>query len=137
MKTKPAVRCIIFVRGPLDGVNSIDCQARMLGEVAHRNHLTVVDTVRLENVSANSGDTASALERLLNRKRHDDDFETLLTSSVSCLTRRGLRHGAEVVRQFEQAGIDIVTPVDASRSHHIISAAVNYALLERLARDLQ
>ncbi len=93
-----------------DQTNSnIAKQVERLRDFAQRSKLLVVDEVRLENRSAQDAETRTALEALHTRKRDQNDFDVVVTSDLSRLSRDGFCHVMNLVTRFAKVGVGVLT----------------------------
>lgn len=104
------LRTILFARGvQTNDDNAVERQLAEMRRLARRWKLSVVDIVTLENVSALSRETATAVERLLIRKLRDDDFDLLVTPDLTRLSRGNPVHTVRLIYRLASAGIRVVT----------------------------
>ena len=104
-------RSIIVARGrDADGGDQLEQQVRELRAYARRVGIKVVDEVKVANEQANTPALMAALSALFERKKTQDDFNLILLTDLSRITRRGLCHGMHLVRLFEILGVAVATP---------------------------
>ena len=104
-------RCIIVVRGHTDGQeNQLERQVEGLQRFAAQHGVKVVGNVKIANEQADTATVTAALSALLARKKASNDFNLVLLTDLSRLTRRGCCHGMHLVRLFEVLGVAVATP---------------------------
>lgn len=109
-KSNKGCRSIVFARGVAgENRNAVRDQIEKARRFCRSRGMKVVDSVRLGNLSASDPATEEALESLLARKARKSDYEVLVTSVLSRLTRKGVCHAASILSRFQKAGIRIMT----------------------------
>jgi hypothetical protein len=90
---------------------SLKQQQDWLREFARLNGMEYVTDMR-EAVSASQTKRRPDLDRIFERKRMFNDFDTLIVQDLSRLTRGGVTHGLELFFKFKALGIRLVSLVD-------------------------
>src|SRR5436190_22205622 len=90
------VRCSTF--GQAD--TSIPDQLRLIREFAQRYGMIEVEAISLDGLSGSIPGNRDDLQKLLNRKRDQDDFDLVLLQDTTRLTRGGLKHGNKIEFDF-------------------------------------
>lgn len=110
MKTSmKGLRCVLFARGECRSEeNDVKVQLQRMRQFARRHKLRVVGDVVLER-SAISLEATETMQDLLRRKALHDDFDAVLTTDLSRLSRGGISHTAKLLLEFANAGLKIVT----------------------------
>src|SRR5688572_30632535 len=84
-------------------------QREWLREFARTNSMVYVTDTQ-EAVSATQIKKRPDLERIYERKRTLNDFDTLIVQDLSRLTRGGVQHGLEIFFKLKALGIRLVSP---------------------------
>lgn len=87
---------------------SIPDQLRVIREFAARHGISEVDVIILDGVSGSIPGNRDDLEKLLQRKREQNDFDLVLLQDTTRMTRGGLKHGNKIEFDFAAADIEIV-----------------------------
>lgn len=90
---------------------SLPQQREWLRTFAELNKMLHVDDMK-EAVSASQIRRRPDLDRIFERKRLVNDFDTLIVQDLSRLTRGGATHGLQLLFKFKDVGIRLVSIVD-------------------------
>jgi hypothetical protein len=80
--------------------------------------LVCVGEVRLSGVNGITPVMRDDLRQLLARKQERDDFEVLMMTEFSRLTRAGLDEGYEIEMEFAKHGVEILYLTEIDRREH-------------------
>jgi DNA invertase Pin-like site-specific DNA recombinase len=120
---------------------TIDKQLEMIRLFASSKGITIVDEIRLEGLSASSGQHLPELTKLIGRKEAKNDYEVLLFTDYSRFARN-IRDGRQFANEFEDAGVEIVTVKEGSFSgkygwlHQDLTLFQNQAYAECLSFNM-
>lgn len=92
---------------------SIGDQRRVLEAFAREHAMVAVGFVSLAGVSGSHPGNRDDIPELISRKRHQNDFDTLLVQDSSRLTRSGPQHAHKIESELNAAGIDVVFVADS------------------------
>jgi DNA invertase Pin-like site-specific DNA recombinase len=99
-------RCVIFARGNME---SVERQLRSLKEYAEDHQFKVIGNLCVLG-SANAAATGTAIESIVKRKKKSDDFDVLVISDLSRLTRASVPQAAALMNRIADAGITVMAP---------------------------
>ena len=107
--------CVVFARGIVSGSdNKVEEQVQQMQLFCESSGMTVVDIVRLENVSADSRETGAAIERLMRRRQTHGDFNVLVAADLNRLARGSICLTMNTIRRLADSGIAVVTLADGT-----------------------
>ena len=97
-------RCV----SPYEAAAKLEEQIRLVRQCGNDLGLVCVGEVRISGVNGITPVMRDDLRQLLARKQERDDFEVLMMTEFSRLTRAGLNEGREIEAEFGKHGIDIL-----------------------------
>ena len=103
-------RCIGLSRTANEHAN-IQRQVEVLRQFASNEGMIFVGAVRLIGVGGN--DTEKHIDDLIKRKVEDDDFDVLVLTDRSRLSRGGSNHGEWLLGRLREAGIEVAFAAEA------------------------
>ncbi len=86
----------------------LDRQIRAIHEFAGGHGMRCVGKVRLAGVGGGAPAMREDLQKLLARKREQDDFDVLVIEDCARLTRAGITEGQQIETEFARCGVQIV-----------------------------
>ncbi len=101
--------CVILIRSGEMSEERVEAQRRKAMAYAMKHGLKVLSVLVREGVSGTGADNASMLDEIFQQRRTDGNFEVLLATDWTRITRESAGTSMAIADEMASAGIRIVT----------------------------